>query len=224
MAVGAATWSLVAPGERLNLMPPEVAAAAVRRRTTLVLAGGLALVGVGLAGASLLQRSQVDHARAVAVETRAENGAYSRDIGSLAGLSALRATIASRAGEAAAAVSGEVDWSRLQSEILAALPRGTTLTNLSFSTGSGATTSSPSSSEPGASAASGTVDMSVSGGGGEDTVAKWLRAMATVRGLQGPWVASSAAAGGTVTFTGSATLDDRAPTVVRSALATEVAK
>jgi hypothetical protein len=108
------------------------------------------------------------------------------------------------------ALTGDIDWVRVMSELTAVMPPNVALSSVTGTrtapTSSSSATSSSSSS--GSSPGVGTLSFSVTGTGGLPTVAAWLEHLQRDRDLQGTWVSgvSLTSGGGKVTFTSTANL------------------
>ncbi len=110
------------------------------------------------------------------------------------------------------ALGPDVEWVRLLNQITSAMPPDVTITTFSGqrtgSTGSSVVAAPP----PGAQTPVGTITISATAKNGQDSVANWLRSLATIPGLQYSWVGSAnkGGAGGTVTFSSDAQVNPAA--------------
>ena len=218
-ALGLACWQGKGSVRRLTLLPPELLRARQEHRAkSMVGATGVALLAALVGGWYLRSHDATEvHSRiaAVAAQSAVKQAAISR----LDTTVSYFAAVDAGAGTVKQLEAGNVDWPSLVNEIAKALPPGLNLSDLTFgaSNGTVATSSSPSGQTAGTPPAGtgDTVGMNVSGPGGEDEVAVFLRALERVPALSGVWVPSAVVASGSVTFTASATLNGAAPQVQR---------
>jgi type IV pilus assembly protein PilM len=222
VAIGAAQWSFDQPTRRLSLLPREYAAAAARRRQVAAVVAGAVVLVAGLTAMTLhKQHERTTVERQTAVIQRTSDLTQIR-VSKLAPVRALGTALDERQELLAQDSSNNIAWSTLLAEITAAMPPGTTLSNLTLSDGVEASSTvgaSPPAASSGSNAAEtgalGSVSMSVVGRGTEEQVAVWLRAIRKVHGLESVWVPSASATGGKVTFTSSAGLTTGVPLVLR---------
>lgn len=208
--IGLAEWAMLAPTERITLLPAEVSAANLARRNMALAAVAVLVVGGALGGAWAYQHHRVAKADSEASVYQGQITKSQAQVNSLSDVNSYFAAVDQRAQMLAAATSSDVDLPEVLHQIASQMPPGTTLTDFSVSpapaASSGTTGSAPSGTPSGAK-----VTMSVKGAGGEAVVASWLRAMARVPSLTNAWVASSSVAKGRVTFVCTAELSSKAP-------------
>jgi type IV pilus assembly protein PilM len=203
-AVGLALWSAEPPGQRMSVLPGEVAEARKVRRMAVMagagvagLAGLLVFVGAAKGLAAHLERSHVhDAQRQVAV--------LQAQVAQLQAETAVHSKVSARANLVKTALQGDIDWYRVISEIQAAMPA-----NVHFASISGSRTVSTSGSAN--SAAVGTLNFQLEATGGMPAAASWLDALQKDGSLQGSWVSGIAENGndGALTFGSTAMLTSK---------------
>ncbi|MGH9076912.1 MAG: type IV pilus assembly protein PilM [Acidimicrobiales bacterium] len=199
--IGIALWGAELPESRLSLLPPEIVRSRRQRRLAQMAGAGLASLALVLGAAWAVRDAHVRHVHAEVTAIARQNDSLQVQLRSLAKVTSLKAAIASGRSTAQRALAGDVAVTKVLAEISAALPANEALT--SFAWTPAATVPAPATA---ASANLGTLQLGVTAKGGQDSVAQWLRAMATVPALSDVWVGGSASSGGNDTFTSSATL------------------
>ena len=215
-AVGMAAWGWEAVDRRLSLLPAEILAA--RKRQQLIVAGaaGAAVLVVALGSSWYLRHSQVASVHKQVAEVQAQDAALRNESQAYSSVTGYFAAVDARQ-QSIRAVAAAVDWPTLIRQISAVMPPTDTLSQVSLSSGP-STSSAGATGVPATAGAIGStggaqVTMGVKATGGEQAVATWLRALATVPSLSNVWVGSSASAGGITTFTCTATVTAKAPMV-----------
>lgn len=203
-AVGLALWSAEPPASRLSVLPSDVADARKTRRLAVLAAAGvagiaglLAVAGGAEAFATHVARDQVHSARQQAAVLQSQ-------VNELKVKTAVHEKVRNREHMVATALTGDVDWVRVLSEIQSVTPPGLSIQSFSGSRASTAASSAGSSG-------TGAVAISVSGSGGLPAVAAWIDGMQSDHSLQGTWVSGiSVAPNGTVTFASTSNLTTNA--------------
>lgn len=208
-AVGLALWSVDTPGDRLSVLPNEVAEARRNRRL-------ISLAGVGVAGlVALLAVAGVGEAFAVH-NAKSQVSAVQRQEQSLQGQVAVLTAktsvhqkLLARKAMVVKSLQGDLDWVGVLAGIDAVKP-----SDLTVQTFSGTRTNTPASgpSTSGPVASVGTVTFSVTGSGGLPAVATWLDGLQHDPSLAGSWVSgiSVTSNGGQVTFSSNSNLTTHA--------------
>jgi type IV pilus assembly protein PilM len=204
-AVGLALWALADPARRVSLLPREVIALRRQRQVTRRMVAGLVALAVVLSGAWVLRHLQVSSVDRQVASYQATNRSLQGQVSSLSGVTTVKTAIASQRALATSALKGNVDWVRLLGQVAAVMPSGASLSSFSGSATAPTTSSQPSSSGP---QPLGALQMTVSGPGGQELPAEWLRALARIPGLTGVTVSGSATDGSKDSFSSAASVDD----------------
>lgn len=205
--IGLALWG--ASTERpISLLPKEQLAAR-RSRQHSIMAGtavaalaGTLVVGWGVRVVQVTQaRNHANAAEAAVTRLQGQKAA-------LAPVAAVFNDIQTRHQMFLTALGADVDWVHLLNQITAAMPADVTISSFSGTRSASAASATPA----GAHSPVGTITISASGKGGQESAATWLRSLATIPGLQYAWVGSStkAGVGGTVTFSSDAQVNGAA--------------
>lgn len=208
--VGLALWGTTGGQRPISLMPKEVLAAKRHRQQA-----GLGAVAVGAVAALLVVVTGV---RAVQV-TQAHHDASSAQA-TVTSLEAQKATFNDVATVYSqlqtdqslyvTAVGADVDWVNLLNQITTAMPA-----DVAISTFSGQRPAVTASGTAPAAVPNGTITIQAKAGG-QESVANWLRSLATIPGLQNAWVESSTEVstngGKSVTFNSDAQVTPAAQT------------
>lgn len=205
-AVGLALWEAVPASSRMSVIPREFAEARRNRRTAMLTAGAVAgLAGLLLVGGAA-EALKVHSARSDLRDANSKVAVLQGQVSTLQAQTAVHSKVADRAGKIKTALTGDVDWVRVVTEVQSGMPGG-----LQISTVSASRASSAGSAQSG-SAGVGTISFSLTGSGGLPTVAAWLDALQKDPSVQGSWVAgiTNAATGADVTFTSSTNLTPHA--------------
>lgn len=210
-ATGLAAWSWEAPDRRLSLLPPEIAEARRRRQAAIAGAAAVGVLAAGLTGTWYTRHQQITSTKSTTATVVAQ-GAVIKGSGSALG--AVNSYIEAVEGrqKALSATATGLDWPALIRQISAAMPANTTLSDIQVASAAPVAATGASTAAA-TSAPSSTLTLSVTAVGGEDTVAAWLRAMATVPALSNVWVGSSSSDGTKTTFICSATISAKAPVI-----------
>ncbi len=181
--IGLALWG-TGDQRPMSLMPKEVLAARRQRQQA-----GLAVVAVGAVAALLVVASGV---RAVQV-TQAHHHESSAQA-TVTALEAQQATFSNVASVYSelrtdqqlyvTAVGHDVDWVSLLNQITAAMPADVTISTFSAQRPN----VTPGGQVVGTGTPDGTVTFTATAKGGMESVANWLRSLATIPGLQDAWV------------------------------------
>ena len=201
--IGLALWG--AAGQRpISLLPKEVLVARRQRQQSGVAAiavGGVAaLLAVGW-GARTIQVSQAHHR---AQNAEAEVATLQAQKAALAPVAAVFNDVHTRGQLTVTALGHDVDWVHLLQQITAAMPP-----DVAISTFAGTKPASGAAAGAVGSASDGTITITAVAKGGQESVANWLRSLATIPGLQNSWVSSSTKAGpggASVTFNSDASV------------------
>ena len=206
--IGIALWGAQAPQRRLTLLPPEVVVARRNRRVRIITAASLVALAAALGVTTVVRDRQVSEERATARAVAASNAELQSELNTYAQVTMVDGQLTTHRQLAVTALTGDINWITLLSQVAAALPPGMELTT--FTGSASAATSTGTSSPPvtgGTPGNVGTVTFGVTATGGQDSVAEWLRAMGRIPALQNVWVASSTVtANGAATFSSTATL------------------
>jgi Tfp pilus assembly protein PilN len=191
---------------QVNLLPTDVKVEQqVRRRTSLVVAAGVAVVGL-LFFVFVLQSARLRSAQEQLSAQQAVNGGLSTRIASLAPFQQLKSTVAAHQALLTAVETGEVQWSGILRDVSMVQPDQMVLTSLSGSVGpSGPAAVGPQAGLIGGIQFTGTVLDN-------PTLAKWLTRLEQVTGWVNPWVSSASkdTGSGHVNFSGSVDLSTEA--------------
>lgn len=199
--IGIALWGTELPERRLSLLPPEVLEGRRQRRANKLAAVGLAVLAVVLGGVWAMRHFQVAGVNHQVAGYSATNAALKGQLGSLSNITALKSQIASDRSLATTALNGEVDWMRLLGQIAAVLPSDEWITSFN---GTAQTGTGPVTAAPGAPAGLGTVQLSLSGRAGQESVAQWLRAVAKIPAFDYVTVGASSSSATADSFTSTA--------------------
>ncbi|MDP9073345.1 MAG: type IV pilus assembly protein PilM [Actinomycetota bacterium] len=206
--IGLALWG--GAGQRpITLLPKEVLVARRQRQQTglaAVAVGGVAaLLAVGW-GARVVQVTQAHH-RAQSAE--AAVATLQRQKATLAPVAAVFNDVQTRGQLSVTALGHDVDWVHLLNQITAVMPADITISTFA-GTKPGVVVSGGAVAPSAAPSADGTITISAVAKGGQESVANWLRALATIPGLQNTWVSQSSkagtAGGATVNFSSDASV------------------
>jgi type IV pilus assembly protein PilM len=202
-AIGHALWGVESPLIRLSVLPDEVVAAQRARRLVIAaacgvagLAGVLALVGAGQVIAVHSEEDQVH-------QDQRQMTALTAHETKLQAATVVAGELKARAALETGALAGDVDWVRVLGQLAAVMPANLSLTSFTGTRSNlGATSSSASSTTEGI----GTVNFSVTGGGGLPAAANWVLGLQRDPDLEGTWVTgiSVKVNGGPVTFSSTA--------------------
>jgi Tfp pilus assembly protein PilN len=188
--VGLALWG-TGDHRPISLMPKEVLAARRQRQQAglaVVAVGALAGLLVAVSGIRVVEVTQARHHASSAQATVARLGTQKATFNDVA---AAYSQLQTRQQLFVTAVGHDVDWVKLFNQITAAMPP-----DVSISTFAGqrpvvapgaVATASPTSD--------GTITITATAKGGQDSVANWLRSLATIPGLTNAWVESSSEGG-----------------------------
>ena len=172
---------------RVDLLPPEVRAARRLRHAQQLLAVGLALLLLVLAGATALARSSASLARADLAQAQARGAALQSEQAQFAEVSRVQAELDRIEGARAGAMAGDVLWASYLDEISGRAPEGVWLDDLALALVPSATAGgAPADAlDPLAQPALATITFTGKGGSYED-VAAWLDGLADVPGFADP--------------------------------------
>ena len=196
--IGLALWGT--GGQRpISLMPKEVLAARRQRRQAglaAVAVGALAALLVGVSGVRAVQITQAHHhassAQAAVASLTAQKATFND-------VATVYSQLQNRQQLYVTAVGHDVNWVNLLNQITAAMPTDVTIDTFvgqrPAATGIGQPTSANQNAD-------GTVTITAVAKGGQESVANWLRSLATIPGLQNAWVSASSETSGakSVTF------------------------
>lgn len=203
-AVGLALWSAEPPASRLSVLPSDVADARKTRRLAVLAAAGVAVIAGLLAVAGGAEAFATHVARDQVHSARQQAAVLQSQVNELKVKTAVHEKVRNREHMVATALTGDVDWVRVLSEIQSVTPPGLSIQSFSGSRASTAASSAGSSG-------TGAVAISVSGSGGLPAVAAWIDGMQSDHSLQGTWVSGiSVAPNGTVTFASTSNLTTNA--------------
>jgi type IV pilus assembly protein PilM len=177
--IGLALWATV-PGRPISLLPEEVLLAKRQARQTSALALGVAafaaVLGLTWAGRSV----QVTRSEHDASQAQVKVASLNREIAAISDVTSLQAQVKGQQQLYASALNKEVDWIRLIGQVSAIMPKDMHLTTLSVQR-------APSTGSTVAGAPDGKFTIAAVAGS-PDSVANWLRAVATLPGLDGTLV------------------------------------
>ena len=163
-AVGLALWPFDSPIIRLSILPEEVAQARRNRRMVQLAATGLAgLVGLlGVAGGYRVL--QVRHEQSQVQASARQITTLTGNLTALQVKTAVHGQMEGLGSTDVAALTGDIDWTRVLGQLAAVMPPNTHITTFTGSRAAAHTTTSE----------SGTVTVAVVGGGNANTAADWL--------------------------------------------------
>lgn len=189
--IGLALWGTEAQ-RSISLMPKELMAARRQRQQA-----GLAALGVGAVAALLIVASgfrqvQVTQAHSHLSSAKATVASLTAQKATFSDVANVYATLSSRQTLYVTAVGQDVDWVKLLNQITTAMPSDVTITTFNAQRPPlGPSTAAASATKAGI----GSITINATAKGGQDSVANWLRSMATIPGLQNVWVESSTESG-----------------------------
>jgi len=192
--LGLALWG-GAPGRAISLLPPEVIVARRHRRQAMVAGAAVASFALVLGGAWGARSMKLDSSRHQVTLGQQQVARLQGRVNSLSIITKIDTDVAARQDLYRAALQGDVDWVRLLEQVSAVMPRDVYLSTFTASRTPAASTT------PGLGA--GTVNISGVALGGHESVANWLRSIATLPSLQGAWVSSETSNAGSAGATGS---------------------
>lgn len=191
---------------RVNLLPPELAAAERFRRVQAAMGGLVVLALVVVGGIYLHERSTVSHAKSQLASTQADNANLQRSLRSLAGIRTAYNAVATERALVTEAMASEVKWSYFMNDIALRIPSNVWLTSIQATQGASAPTSTTASATAPAAGSIGTLNFSGVAFRHND-VASWLDALTKVDGFANPTFSKSTEAAignhGVVDFTSS---------------------
>jgi type IV pilus assembly protein PilM len=201
--IGLALWG-TGDQRPISLMPQEVLAARRQRQQAglaVVAVGAVAALLIGVSGVRAVQVSQAHHNATRAETTVASLGAQKATFKDVA---ATYSQLQTRQQLYVTAVGQDVDWVSLLKQISAAMPPDVSILTFSAQRPAvGSATQATAGQTP-----DGTITINASATGGQDSVANWLRSLATIPGLQNAWVETStegsATGGKSITFSSDA--------------------
>jgi type IV pilus assembly protein PilM len=202
-AVGLALWGYDEPDRQLTLLPQEVLAARRDRRRTRAMAVALVCLAAVLGGAWAVRHEQVASVRNQVASYVTSNRSLQSQVTALSGVTNLKSQVGAQRQLAAGALNGNVDWVRLLGQLAAVMPPDQYLS--SFAGTSNAAGGQSTGTAQGAPSL-GTVQVTVSGHNGQESVAQWLRATARVPSLSNVSVGGSSDGGSLDSFSSSASL------------------
>ncbi|MDQ1392726.1 MAG: hypothetical protein QOF30_1703 [Acidimicrobiaceae bacterium] len=205
--VGLALWGTAGNQRPISLMPKEVLAARRQRQQA-----GLGVVAVGAVAALLVvvtgvRAVQVSQAHSHAKSAEATVATLESQKSTFNDVAAVYSQLQTRQQLYVTAVGHDVDWINLLNQITAAMPADVTIATVTVQRPPVAPGGAPSGLAAGQSV-DGTITFQATAKGGQESVANWLRSLATIPGLQNAWVegSSEGGAGGpkSVTFNSDA--------------------
>lgn len=190
-AAGLALWGTDPAVHSPSLIPAEIAERAQQRRVMAGAAAGVVLVAGGL---GVLSHSRTDAIASAKSETKVyerEGSMLQKEIFKLQSLAQVDSEVQARRQLGVEALSGDVDWVGLDGRIVKALPAGVSITQVSFTSSPAAPVGAPAPGGAPAPSYVGQVTISADTTGGLPSVAQFVRAMTSVRGLAAVWVSST---------------------------------
>jgi len=187
---------------RVNLMPPEIAEAARFRQLQLAMGAAIAVSAVIVGGLYVHERSGVSSAQSQLDSAQAQQASLQTKLASLQTVKDTFAAVQAKQGLLDQAMGQEVRWSYYLNDLALKIPSNVWLNSVqasestapgATSTGPAPTSTSPSPSTLGA-AATGVIGSITFDGTGlrHDDVAKWLDALARLKGFSDPTFSRSA--------------------------------
>lgn len=191
---------------RVNLLPPELAAAERFRRVQAAMGGVVVLALVVVGGIYLHERSSVSDAKSQLASSQADNAGLQRSLHSLAGIRTAYNAVATERALVTEAMASEVKWSYYINDIALRIPSNVWLTSVQATQGGSAPTSAGGPATAPGAGSIGTLDFNGVAFRHND-VASWLDALAKVNGFANPTFSKSTEAAigkrGVVDFTSS---------------------
>ncbi len=186
--IGLALWG-TGDQRQISLMPKEFLAAKRQRQQA-----GLGVVAVGavaalLVGVTALRAVQVSQAHSHARSAQATVVSLEAQKNTFNDVAAVYSDLQTRQKLYVTAVGHDVDWVNLLNQITAAMPADVTITT--FAAQRPAVAATAATTAAGAQSPDGTITLVAVAKGGHESVANWLRSLATIPGLQNAWVESS---------------------------------
>ncbi|MDA8063012.1 MAG: type IV pilus assembly protein PilM [Actinomycetota bacterium] len=192
--VGLALWPVAPSFSRLDLYPLSLRAEARARRVNLATCAAGVLVVAALAGAWGLREHTLSHLRSEVAATDAQIVTTRADSARYRSVTTLQDQLASAHALATDALTGDVDWIGLLSEIGSHQPKGVVLQ--SFSGNATALLGQGAAPTPGVAPTLGDVTLEAQFDQRIPQVSAWLAALETIPGLQDTWVSSVSAPSG----------------------------
>lgn len=179
-------------GRRINLLPTEVSRVQANR-TQLVVAGGVVLGVVALLAAIWAARgSQINSQNQTAEQDQNRIAALNQQISQLGGVTQIQTQVTQREQQVRSALTGDVDWTNLLSQVAGALPSNVWLTSFNGTSGN-----------------AGAAQITVNGKGlSQPDTAAWVHQIQALPFILNLWVANSSSSGPgqPVAFTSNANL------------------
>jgi Tfp pilus assembly protein PilN len=174
---------------RVNLMPPEIAAAERFRRLQLAMGSAVVVAAVAVGGLYLHARSGISSAQTQVNSAQAQNSTLTTKLNGLASVKQTFANVQAKQQLLQQAMGGEIRWSYVLNDLSLRIPSNVWLTAMQASEtvpGIGLGAASTTTALPGSPTSSiGTISFSGLGFKHDD-VATWLNAMAKERGFSQP--------------------------------------
>jgi Tfp pilus assembly protein PilN len=197
---------------RVNLMPPEIAAAAKFRRFQFGMAGAVAAAVAVVAALYVQAHSGIASAQSALTASQARHDRLQQQLSGLSSVPQVYAQAAAKQAMLQQAMGGEIRWSFLLNDLALNVPANVWLTNVQATesgVGTGTAPAAPGATNPLAPAGIGT--LSFQGVAfSHDDVATWLDMLAKEKGLINPYFSNSTEAQigprTVVNFTSTATL------------------
>ncbi len=201
-AVGLALWG--AEGVHApSLLPAEIKERIARQRA-------IAGAGAGVLGLCLLLGAvsvgKVQSTTSVENQIKDNNASLAtlqEQIARLQPVTQVQQEITTRRGLATEALANDINWVALDKRLVAALPAGVQLTDITFTESSPTTGASTTAASSQGQNYVGQVSMSVQTNAGPPSVAQFVDRVSRVEGLAGLWVSDTSSSSGTSRTSGS---------------------
>ena len=186
----------LAAGRRINLLPTEVTR--VHAVRTQYVGAGAAVVAVAALLGTLwaVRGSQINSRKKATQDALAEAATLNQQISQLGTVTQIQQTVTQKQQQVRAALAGDVDWTRLITDIASAMPDDVWLTSLNGTSGN-----------------AGTPQIVVNGKGlSQPATASWIQRISDLASITDLWVNSSTGPGNgqQVTFASNANLTSAA--------------
>jgi Tfp pilus assembly protein PilN len=122
---------------QINLLPPEIRARVRSRRIFLIVAGGFGVVVIVLGLVWLVQRNTIGNEEEELQTLQAQRARLQADVAALQQFGELKATVDRTKQVLAAALVGDIAWSKYLNDLSLIIPDNSWLVNLSLSAAAG---------------------------------------------------------------------------------------
>jgi Tfp pilus assembly protein PilN len=195
---------------QVNLLPVEVNERVKSRRITTVIAAGAGAALILLGFVFLVQASRLSSVNHQLVTQQAEDSRLQSQVTQLQHYAQLKQQVAEKQAMVTSITAHQVEWSGVLRDLSMVIPGDVWLTSFQGTLANSQAGTSATPSGPATPAAPGTSfvgNLQFNGGAlSHPDVALWLTRLQKIDGWVNPWISSSVAANGSVTFQGTTDL------------------